>query len=102
MTFHGGRERRRARRLPVKIPVTLSTVETFLDSEIMNLSKGGIFLKADITFPLGTEVDLEFVGYLNRQITNLERHLLATAREHYPRHSGSCNQSTEWEESCQW
>ena len=55
-----GDEKRREHRIPVRIPVSMSTIETFLDSEIMNLSKGGIFVKADITFPLGTEIELEF------------------------------------------
>jgi uncharacterized protein (TIGR02266 family) len=54
-------QRRRTPRFPVRIPVSISTIDQFLDSEIMNLSKGGIFIKADITLPLGTEVDLEFV-----------------------------------------
>ena len=31
------------------------------------------------------EVDLEIIGHLNRLITNLERHLLASARQHDPR-----------------
>ena len=30
------------------------------------------------------ETDLELIGHLTRQITNLERHLLATAKEHDP------------------
>ncbi len=52
--------RPRPRRLPVRIPVTHSTIDVFLDSEIMNLSTGGVFLKADITLPLGSEVDYQF------------------------------------------
>ncbi len=32
----------------------------FLDSEIMNLSKGGLFLRADIPLATGSEVDFEF------------------------------------------
>jgi transposase len=30
------------------------------------------------------EIDLELIGHLTRQITNLERHLLTTAKEHDP------------------
>ncbi|MFH1018452.1 MAG: TIGR02266 family protein [Pseudomonadota bacterium] len=52
--------RPRARRLPVKIPIRMSTLPMFLDSEIMNLSKGGVFIRSDITLPLGSEVDFEF------------------------------------------
>jgi uncharacterized protein (TIGR02266 family) len=32
----------------------------FLDSEIMNLSKGGVFIRSDITLPLGSEIEFEF------------------------------------------
>ena len=32
----------------------------FFDSEIMNLSKGGVFIRADITMPPGSEIDFEF------------------------------------------
>lgn len=50
----------RPRRLPVQISITSSTVDVFLDSQIMNLSKGGVFVRADITLPLGSEVDFTF------------------------------------------
>ncbi len=52
--------RPRARRLPVKIPISRSTIPVFLESQIMNLSKGGVFIRSDIVFPLGSEIDFEF------------------------------------------
>ncbi|HLG19055.1 MAG TPA: TIGR02266 family protein [Bdellovibrionota bacterium] len=59
----------RTKRFPVQIPISVSTIGTFLDSEIMNLSKGGIFIRADITLPLGTEVDLKFsIPYSDRAV----------------------------------
>ena len=35
-------------------------MDMFFDSEIMNLSKGGVFIRADITLPPGSEIDFEF------------------------------------------
>jgi len=52
--------RERPKRLTINIPVSYQNLEMFLDSEIMNLSKGGVFLKADITLPLRSKVDFEF------------------------------------------
>ena len=54
------RESRRQARRSVRIPVTSSSAKAFLRSEIMNLSRGGVFLPADITLPPGTELDLLF------------------------------------------
>lgn len=50
----------RARRLPVKIQIDRSTLGIFFDSEIMNLSKGGVFIRADIVLPTGSEIEFEF------------------------------------------
>ena len=52
----------RPRRIDVKIPITRASIGMFLDSEIMNLSKGGVFIRSDIALPLGTIVDFEFNG----------------------------------------
>ena len=51
---------KRPRRLPVQIRIDHSTLNMFFDSEIMNLSKGGVFIRADITLPLGSEIEFEF------------------------------------------
>lgn len=56
----GKGQKPRPRRLPVKIQVDKSTVSMFFDSEIMNLSKGGVFIRADIVLPTGSEVEFEF------------------------------------------
>ena len=53
-------KRPRQRRLPVKIQIDRSTVAMFFDSEIMNLSKGGVFIRADIVLPTGSEIEFEF------------------------------------------
>lgn len=50
----------RPRRVAISIPVTYSNLGIFLDSEIMNLSKGGVFLRSDIALPLKSTVDFEF------------------------------------------
>jgi len=53
-------ERKRPRRLAISLPVTYDNLGMFLDSEIMNLSKGGVFLKADIPLPLRSHIDFQF------------------------------------------
>lgn len=53
-------KRERPRRVSISIPVTYQNLDMFLDSEIMNLSKGGVFIKADISLPLRTRVDFRF------------------------------------------
>jgi uncharacterized protein (TIGR02266 family) len=50
----------RSRRIPVQIPIDRSTLPVFLDSEIMNLSKGGVFIRTDLPLPPGSQVDFEF------------------------------------------
>ncbi|MFH1263519.1 MAG: TIGR02266 family protein [Pseudomonadota bacterium] len=50
----------RARRIPVRIPIERSTLPVFLDSEIMNLSKGGVFVRTDLPLPPGSSIDFEF------------------------------------------
>lgn len=52
--------RKRPRRLPIRLRVDRSTLPAFLDSEIMNLSKGGVFIQADLPLPTGSEIDFEF------------------------------------------
>jgi uncharacterized protein (TIGR02266 family) len=52
--------RPRSRRLPIQLQITQSTLPVFLDSEIMNLSKGGVFIRSDIALPLGSEIDFQF------------------------------------------
>jgi uncharacterized protein (TIGR02266 family) len=44
----------------MRMPITSSSVPAFLESEIMNISKGGVFIRADIVLPLGSLVDFEF------------------------------------------
>jgi uncharacterized protein (TIGR02266 family) len=53
-------KRDRSRRISIKIPVTYSNLEMFLDNEIMNLGKGGVFIKADISMPLRSHIDFQF------------------------------------------
>jgi uncharacterized protein (TIGR02266 family) len=53
-------KRERPKRISLNIPVTYNNLGMFLDSEIMNLSKGGLFLKADICLPLRSQVDFQF------------------------------------------
>jgi len=50
----------RERRIPVQISVEKSTIGMFTGSEIMNLSKGGVFIRSDISLPIGSVVDLRF------------------------------------------
>jgi uncharacterized protein (TIGR02266 family) len=50
----------RPRRLPIHLRIEQSTLGVFLDSEIMNLSKGGVFIRTDIPLPTGSEIDFEF------------------------------------------
>jgi uncharacterized protein (TIGR02266 family) len=50
----------RARRLSVNIRIDKTTLPMFLDSEIMNLSKGGVFIRSDICLATGNEIDFEF------------------------------------------
>lgn len=51
----------RPRRLPVHIQVDNQTQGIFFHSEIMNISKGGVFIRADITLPLGSEIEFVFM-----------------------------------------
>jgi len=53
-------KRERPRRISISIPVTYQNLDIFLDSEIMNLSKGGVFIKADIALPLRSKIDFHF------------------------------------------
>jgi uncharacterized protein (TIGR02266 family) len=53
-------KRTRPRRVSINLPVTYENLGIFLDSEIMNLSKGGLFLKADIPLPLRSRIDFKF------------------------------------------
>ena len=53
-------KKERSGRISLNIAVTYQNLGIFLDSEIMNLSKGGIFLKADICLPLRSQVDFQF------------------------------------------
>ncbi len=50
----------RPRRIPVHLRIDRSTLGAFLDSEIMNLSRGGVFIRTDLPLPPGSEVDFEF------------------------------------------
>lgn len=50
----------RGRRLPAKIQIDKDSLGMFFDSEIMNLSKGGVFMRADIVLPTGSEIEFEF------------------------------------------
>jgi type IV pilus assembly protein PilZ len=54
-TFHP-----RPRRLSIHLRIERSTLPAFLDSEIMNLSKGGVFIRTDIPLPTGSEIDFDF------------------------------------------
>jgi type IV pilus assembly protein PilZ len=60
MTDHKSPLPSRTRRIPVHLAITRSTLGTFLDSEIMNLSKGGVFIRTDLPLPPGSEIDFEF------------------------------------------
>ncbi len=62
----------RKTRIPVRIPVNQSTIELFTGSEIMNLSKGGLFIRSDISLPVGSMVDLQFTLPLLKKTIKLE------------------------------
>ncbi len=83
-------EHRKTRRFPVQIAVSLTTIDTFLDSEIMNLSKGGIFIKADLPLPLGTEVDLVFT------LPNSAKSIQATGTVVWTRRRGESSQASSF------
>ena len=78
----------RSQRFPVHIGIDHSTIEAFLDSEIMNLSKGGVFIKADITLPLGTVVDFQFT------LPNSEQSIKATGVVVWARSKKNASDST--------
>lgn len=61
-------QRPRGRRLPVKLQIDTSTLGMFFDSEIMNLSKGGVFIRADIVLPTGSEIEFEFKLPRSKQV----------------------------------
>ncbi len=50
----------RPRRVELKIKIDRSSTDIFYQSEIMNISKGGVFIQSDITLPLGSEIDFDF------------------------------------------
>lgn len=47
-------------RYRVDIPVDCTTRDAFFSNRVMNLSRGGLFLRSDSPLPLQAEVDLEF------------------------------------------
>ena len=49
---------RRDTRLPAKLAVSYRTQGAFLVSYSVNLSRGGIFIESETSFPIGTEVSL--------------------------------------------
>ncbi len=60
----------RPRRVSINLPVTYENLGMFLDSEIMNLSKGGVFLKADIPVPLRSQIDFKFTLPMDLKVIN--------------------------------
>jgi len=53
-------ERRRARRLPIRINVHYSNVDDFLDDVTANVSVGGMFIQTDTPLAMGTRFRLQF------------------------------------------
>lgn len=56
-------DRRRAQRLPFIVQVELSWSEGSFSAHSTDLSGTGLFIKTDLTVPLGTEVKVEFVVF---------------------------------------
>ena len=54
-------KRDRPRRVSINIPVSYNNIDMFLDSDIMNLSKGGVFIRSDISLPIRSHVDFQFL-----------------------------------------
>jgi uncharacterized protein (TIGR02266 family) len=55
-----GRERRRARRVPVHIQIQYQTADGFFQDYVRNLSLGGIFIETAKPLPMNTKLRVEF------------------------------------------
>lgn len=54
---NSGRQQRRFR---VNIPISAETLGIFYESQIMNISRGGVFIRADISLEVGSKIDFTF------------------------------------------
>lgn len=52
---------KREKRCEVKIQLNQTSHELFYGSQIMNISKGGVFIKADLVMAIGSVIDFEFI-----------------------------------------
>lgn len=64
--------RPRPRRIPIQLRIDPSTLGVFFDSEIMNLSKGGVFIRTDLPLPPGSKVDFAFTLPTSGSIVHAE------------------------------
>ena len=55
-----GRERRRARRVPVEIQIQYETADGFFQDYMRNLSLGGIFIETPKPLPMHTKLKVQF------------------------------------------
>jgi uncharacterized protein (TIGR02266 family) len=60
MTDAGDRERRQHERYQVEIKIDWSARDLFMSSHVTNLSRGGLFIRCEVTLPLGTELNMVF------------------------------------------
>jgi uncharacterized protein (TIGR02266 family) len=55
-----GRERRRAKRVPVEIQIQYETPDGFFQDYMRNLSLGGIFIETPKPLPMNTKLKVQF------------------------------------------
>ena len=55
-----GDERRRHRRVPVRVVIDYETADAFFTDYALNLSLGGIFIRTDDLLPIGTRLRIHF------------------------------------------
>ena len=71
MLFGRGKDRRRARRQWVTMPVLIRGGEAPVDGHSINLSEGGIYLFAAANFPPGSQVEVEFRPPARKQVIRI-------------------------------
>lgn len=52
---------RKSERKKVSIPLSITPVHIFTESQIVNISKGGVFINTPRPLPTDTDIEIEFV-----------------------------------------
>ncbi|MCI5071315.1 PilZ domain-containing protein [bacterium] len=82
----------RSKRFAVQIQLGAASHELFYGSQIMNISKGGVFIKADLVLAVGSIIDFTFTLPKTNQTISVTgvvvwaRRALSKQKDSFPHH----------------